>query len=557
MQKTMTANSLGRLPALLLAAAMAVGPAAPLSAQQAAPNQLSALAGEEALLPVLNGLRLVAVAPGNAASRQRGVEIAPRLETPAEAQLAARLQQALGQPASLESLGRLVDLVRAHFRDAGYPFTLVTLPEQDITHGTVAILVQPSRLAQAPAVDGARYFEVESYRRAIRVQPGQTINAETLEADVALLNANPYREVRLVSGPGAEPATTQLTLVTQEERPYAFTLGFSTDVFQGEASTNLNGSAVFGNFLGRGDVLRYDLGADPDNASSMAHTLSYTHFLRGNRRLEATAYYTRPENAFAGLFLQVQTTARLGLTYHARRDLDRQGEQQDWYLGLEAASEDYELYFGGTPVSNSTVDLVYLKAGWSRALQLEKGQRSYGVDLLLSPGGLTANNADDRFDEARSGASASYAIVKPWYSQTRPFGEKLSWSLSLRAQLASGALVQSQQFNAISGNAVRLGGASVSGDHGLAVQNTVSLPSFSIGGFSLSPYLMGDMAIAAYADTGFGSDEPGLALGIGGGLSGEIREGVELSLETGQLWWRADGIADSDFAVSFSLNASF
>lgn len=551
-------NSMNRrLPAMLCAGLLALVPAAPLSAQQPGAVQLAALAGEERLLPVLNGLRLVAVAPGSTASRQAGVEIAPRLQAPEEAQLAARLQLALGKPASLESLNRLVEAVRAHFRDAGYPFTLVTLPEQDITHGTVAILVQPSRLAQAPAVDGARHFDVASYRRAIRVQPGQTINADTLQADVALLNANPYREVRLVSSPGAEPATTQLTLVTQEERPYAFTLGFSTDVFQGEASTNLTGSAVHGNFLGRGDVLRYDLGADPEQASSMAHTLTYTRFLRGNRRLEATAYYTRPESTFSGVFRQIQTTARLGLTYHAQREVDRQGEQQNWYVGLQAAAEDYQLLFGGTPVTDTPVDLVYLEAGWTRALQLETGQRSYGMDLVLSPGGLGGDNTDARFDAARSGASASYAILRPHYAQSMRLGEALSWSLSARGQLATGPLVQSQQFNAISGNAVRLGGASVSGDHGAALQNTLGLPSQSVAGLTLAPYLMGDIAMAAVAGDGAGSDEPGLAAGFGAGVSTEVWEGASLTMEAGQLWWRSAGQSDSEFAISVSLSATF
>ena len=544
-----------RLPALLCAGLLALVPAAPLSAQQPGAAQLAALSGEEKLLPVLNGLRLVAVAPGSTARRQTGVEIAPRLQAPEEERLAARLRQALGQPASLESLNRLVEAVRDHFRDAGYPFTLVTLPAQDITHGTVAILVQPSRLAQAPAVDGAEYFKADAYRRAIRVQPGQTINAETLEADVALLNANPYRDVRLVSSPGPEPATTALTLVTQEQRPYEFTLGVTTDVFDGETSTILNGSAVFGNVLGTGDVLRYDLGADPDNSTSISHTLTFDHFMRGGRRLQASAYYTEPRNEFAGVFRQVQSTSRFGLTYHAPRPRTTAGERQDWYVGVEVAREEYELQFAGIPVSRTDVDLVYLKAGWSRARRLERGQRSYGVDLLLSPGDLSGGNSDARFDAARSGATADYAILRPRFSQAMALPAGGTWSLSVRGQIATGELLQSQQFNAVSGNSVRLGDVSVYGDHGVAVQNTLTLSDWTVGSWRVTPQLMGDVAAVRWAgNISDGLRKTRLAVGLGAGITTDIAGRATLSLNAGRLWWQAPSETRSEFALSLSLN---
>ncbi|MEX5600819.1 ShlB/FhaC/HecB family hemolysin secretion/activation protein [Pseudophaeobacter sp. C1-32P7] len=543
------------LLALLYGALLALVPAPPVTAQQGPAPQLGALSGEEALLPRLNGLALVARAPGTTASRQTGVQISLRLEVPDEAALAARLQDAIGRPASLESLHRLVAYVRLHFREAGYPFTLVTLPQQDITHGSVAILVQPSLLAQAPTVDGAEYFEAESYRRAIRVQPGQTINAETLEADVALLNANPYRDVRLVSSPGQEPATTALTLVTQEQRPYDFTLGFSTDVFDGEASTNLNGSAIFGNVLGRGDVLRYDLGADPDNSTSIAHTLTFSHFLRGGRRLQASAYYTKPKNEFSGVLRQVQSTGRFGLTYHAPGLGTNAGEQQDWYVGVEVSSEEYELQFAGIPVSRTDVDLAYLKAGWSRARRLERGQRSYGLDLLLSPGDFSGGNSDARFNAARSGATADYAILRPRFSQSMALPVGGTWSIAARGQIATGKLLQSQQFNAVSGNAVRFGDVSVYGDHGLALQNTLTVSDWTFGNWRFTPQLMGDVAAVRWTGNSTGAlRNTRLAVGLGAGINADISGRATLSLNAGRLWWQTTNETRSEFCLSFSLS---
>src|SRR5690606_38093388 len=123
------------------------------------------------------------------------------------------------RPVDEGTLQSLPKVVRLYAATLGFPFSLVYLPEQDITEGVLRMVVVRSELDTEIAVEGARYFSAEDYRAALRLEPGAPLAAQNLQGDVAWINRNPFRAATIEARAGARPGTTQLVLKVRESRP--------------------------------------------------------------------------------------------------------------------------------------------------------------------------------------------------------------------------------------------------------------------------------------------------------------------------------------------------
>src|SRR5690606_7390460 len=140
---------------------------------------------------------------------------APVLAGLAVETLAAEL---IGRPQSAASLSRLQGAVRAMLDAAGHPFTVVYVPEQDVTTGILQIVAKEAVLDEV-VVENARWFSDDSYAGAGHLRPGDAIDLETLQRDVAWLNRHPFRQVTPMAQPGSTPGTTSIVLRAADRVP--------------------------------------------------------------------------------------------------------------------------------------------------------------------------------------------------------------------------------------------------------------------------------------------------------------------------------------------------
>lgn len=541
----------------LVAGAMVVlagATTAPAVAQTAAIAPL-AVQGETVLLPRLRGITLTN--DQGKTQRGSGVEIAD-VDVPETATLLQSLSAAIGKPASFESLNRLVTITKRHFQDQGYPFTLVSLPEQDITSGRVRIAVQPTRLERPVRVTGAQYFAEDDYRKAVVTEQGGIINGPRLDKSMSRINANPFRQARIVASAGSKPGTTALTLEVKEGRPFNANAGVDYSSYDNKISPSL--SATFGNAFGIGDLLRYDLGINTDNPGQLlnhTHSLTYTHYMDDYRTLNITGAFSRPEQDIDAFFRQERQSAQLSAIYEQQLPKSKNDDHLKWHAGLRISGEKTKLMFGGAAVQQSEVNIFHLSVGIDRDQKRDRGQLKYGAELILSPGGVLNHNSDADFDVARSGAKSRYAILKGNISWSQDLNQKWSWTIAARGQLASGALIQSQQFDAFSDQAVRAGDPFVYGDDGISVQNTLTFKPAKPLPLEASPYVFLDVAATRLRNVGAGvrASQSGIAVGIG--ASAKLSKKLILNTSLSGLRWQGQSSSGKDFVVSCSLNYVF
>ena len=178
--------------------------------------EASALEGETVLLPELRGVILLSDESQKNTIQLEAGAIAnlgkfPVLNTPDVYYI---INSFIGSPVSRESLDRLKYAIKIHLKQLGRPFSVVYLPEQDITDGYVQIVVVESRTTGDIEVEGARYFSEKLYLNAISYETGYPIVQRKLNEDVDWINRNPFRAATIAAAPGEKPGTTKLVLKT-------------------------------------------------------------------------------------------------------------------------------------------------------------------------------------------------------------------------------------------------------------------------------------------------------------------------------------------------------
>jgi hemolysin activation/secretion protein len=431
----------------------AVSPALPQEDDSRAEARAPNLPGQPGEQRVLDNLRGLIIAPAlDAAPEARGKGVDVSTHPLGDAELAAKLHGFIGQAASLESLQRAADIVRAHLRAKGYPFTLVYLPEQEVVASSVVLIADTAKLDGDIQVSGANWFD--DYREVLPAQAdAEAIDAVGLNAGVNFLNRNPFRDTQILAEPGAAPGTTKLTLEARERYPLRAFAGIDNTGSESTERERLFVGADWGNPFGTADLMTYQFKSDPGFQYSRSHSLSYTHFDRNNADITGYAAYASSTPKIPAPFVSDNTSWQVGVRKRLPLDSAAANMRHELNLGADFKAADETLSFGGELVEDTTTHVIQGLLGY-RA-QFIKQNAAVSADLYFSPGGLSDNNDDAAFDAARNGTQARYAYLQLRADHQRMLNDKLLANISLAAQVSSAKLLGSEQFAGGGNAAVR------------------------------------------------------------------------------------------------------
>jgi hemolysin activation/secretion protein len=475
-------------------------PAAPVPALPEAPVPAAApVAAEQVLVPVLRGLVFLA---NPAALQKEGTSVeglqvsgAALLET---SEFRSLVTPYLGRPLTLGALNRLTRDAVLYFRQHGRPVVDVLVPEQNISTGTVQILVVEGRLGTV-RVEGNQWFTAAQISAAVRAQRGAVIVGVPLLEDLVWINQNPFRQVDLVFSRGDQPGETDVILRTRDRYPLRLYVGYEDS---GNALTGFDrviAGVNWGNVFGRDEQLNYQLSASPDFKKLVAHSGSYLiplTRLRHTLTFFASYAASRPELP-GGSFALDGRTWQLGARY--RVPLPARGAwTQAFIAGVDFKRSNNNLSFGGTQVFALENDVVQAIAAFSASHPDKHGTTTGELTFALSPGGLTSGDHTRAYEAARSFARPDYAYARLEIERLTKLPAGLTWITRGTAQLATANLLGSEQLG--------LGGASnlrgyeereANGDDGFMLVNELHAPPHNVAGGRLDPLVFLDYGLVA------------------------------------------------------------
>lgn len=148
-----------------------------------------------------------------------------------EADKAAILQPFAGECLGVGQLNQVLKAITNHYVGRGYVTTRAYLPQQDLSSGTLNVIVVEGRL------EGLDSSELASERELGMGFPGQTgevLNLRELEQLVEQLNRLPSRQAQLELVPGADVGGSRVQLQGQRSKPWRVSLNRHND---GQRST--------------------------------------------------------------------------------------------------------------------------------------------------------------------------------------------------------------------------------------------------------------------------------------------------------------------------------
>lgn len=221
-----------------------LGWAAQASAQSGAglqgPTPPQPTPSDAAALPKIQPAQTVAPVAGGATVELQSVRISGNTSLSSEA-LLSELGDVKGKRLDMAGLNALVAKLEAKYREAGYPFTQVYLPTQDLKDGVLQIAVLEGRYGVIAAAGkdnlpaGAQPFLDYGLKH------GDPIQNKALERTLLILDDQPGMKIHPVIKPGAAQGEADLTVNVERASYTSGEVGFDNTGARSTGAYRLHG----------------------------------------------------------------------------------------------------------------------------------------------------------------------------------------------------------------------------------------------------------------------------------------------------------------------------
>jgi hemolysin activation/secretion protein len=334
------------------------------------------------------------------------------------------------------------------YRDKGYFTVSVSVPAQESPprHGIVKLEVSEARIGRL-RVKGSRYFSLEKIKaRVPSLAEGKLPNLSEVERDILALNRHPDRQVTpSPMRPGAVPGTMDVDLIVKDELPLHGSLELNNRNSPDTTDLRLNGAISYGNLWQAGHTLGLAFQIAPE---------------RIDDALVFSAYYTMPVPSVDGLSLtftgikQDSDINTLGGAGVAGRGYVIGGRanyllpQGKSYFHSVSGGFDFKHFDQSVNVAeddiDAPVDYFPFTVSYGGTHVAKTHSTDVNASVVFSLRGLGSSTQE--FDARRYKADPGFVYLRADASHTHDLSNGMQWFVKAQGQVASGALVDSEQF---------------------------------------------------------------------------------------------------------------
>lgn len=443
----------------------------------------------------------------------------------------------LNQPLYLENLNDILKKVVVYFRTQSTPVVDVYVPEQDITEGTVQVVILEGRVGIVKA-EGNKFFSSKSLEGQIRTQPGEVIHGNSLAEDVDWLNKNPFRHVDLLLARGEERGQTDVILRTEDRFPLRLYGGYENSGNELTGRDRFLAGLNWGNAFDRGHLLDAQFTTSSNLSRMKAVSLHYEIPMDNHRTLEFFAAYAKSVPDLDPFALSARSW-ELGSRYVMELPAVKLF-RHNLNLGAEYKFSNSNLDFSNIPVFDKKTEILQAVVGYTGSMPDIWGRTAFNMEMVYSPGSLLNYNNDESFDQYRTEASATYLYYKLDVDRLTALPKDFSWNVKARLQFSNGPLLGSEQLGLGGYSSVRgFEEREVNSDEGILLVNEIRTPNYDLSSKLHLPFRAGSLQFLGFWDYGLGnnrSDPDGSHVVSSMGFGGRYRFGSNVSLRFDYGW---------------------
>ena len=387
----------------------------------------------------------------------------------------------MGEAQTLKNVEAARAALAQAYQDAGYLTVVVAIPEQNVDSGVLQLEVTEAPVERL-RVTGAQYtLPSVVAQRLDQAAEGRVPNFTVLQQQLESVNRSADIKVSPVLKAGKTPGTVEVQLEVEDQLPLHGSAEVANRQSPNTTPTRLSAALRYDNLWQAGHSLGLTLQTSPEQPSETAVLTANYVFPLGSGGDALTTYLVSSRSEFASL----AGGGSLGAS-------DTLGARYAQQLGTQDGRTQ-SLNWGADYKHILQSDVGGLRENTLRYLPLSLGYRSVWLgqpqpmvadaNLVLGVRGLMGNT-DRQFEAKRAQALSSFAAARAGWQGYAELPGYAKWTMGAKVegQLASGALLPSEQFVAGGVDSVRgyLEGER-SGDQALRASFEISSPDTKLG----------------------------------------------------------------------------
>lgn len=207
----------------------------------------------------------------------------------------AWLQQALttyqGQNIGLQGINLIVKYATNLLIDRGYVTTRLLIPEQDLSQGTLNLLLVPGLIRDIRFEDPAQQA---NWRSAFPTRPGEILNLRDLEQGLEQLKRVPSQDAEMQLVPAEQPGQSDVVITLTRTKPWKLIFSLDDSGSKATGRLQLSQTLAYDNLFNGNDLFHLSFSQDGEQSGSRygteGHSVYYslpagkwTYTLRHNR----------------------------------------------------------------------------------------------------------------------------------------------------------------------------------------------------------------------------------------------------------------------------------
>jgi len=354
------------------------------------------------------------------------------------------------------------------YHDRGYKTVIVNIPEQRVADGVVRLRVSESPVGQLH-IAGSKYHSLEGIREKVKeLAPGSVPDFPEVQKELAEVNQNADLRVTPVFKASETPGKVDVDLLVQDKLPFHASLELNNRYNAQTTKLRLTGELRYDNLFQRGQSISAQYQIAPERLDD-AKVLSVSYVAPLAPRLILAAYAVHNDSNIAAIG-QLNVIGKgdiFGLRFISPLPVESPDFYHSFTGGLDyksfkqnvvvqesgdtvASPADYPefvLQYSATWLGNAQ-DGDYIAATTTG-----RSDTSLDAGLSFTIRGLGTNR--EQFADKRAGASSSFMTFHPGLTREQILWHGWSMSGRVEAQLASGPLINNEQFPGGGADSVR------------------------------------------------------------------------------------------------------
>ncbi len=283
-----------------------------------------------------------------------------------------------------------VEAARKAVQDAyvkiGYEATVVEVPPQpqeEFASGLVRIRVSEAPVATVKVSGSKHHSAAVLLRQLPSVKSGEPLNFKTLQAELAVANRFPDREVIPSFDAGEVPGSINVDLRVRDEFPVHATLELNNDNSPNTTKLRVNGSVRYTNLFELGHTISGGFSISPENRNEVAAIFgSYTvPFLGSPWTLALSGYKSNSNIAALGGTNVLGNGYNVGLQAIYRVPSDR--DYHAFRVGLDYKDFKQDVGLRGLTVNSAPISYIPLTLGYNMSMGRDNAALDVGLSSTL------------------------------------------------------------------------------------------------------------------------------------------------------------------------------